>query len=50
MQIKKQFGTYLSPALVEKLQKNPEMLVLGGLPLSVDFTTICNIRLLLALH
>lgn len=29
-QIKKQFGTYLSPALVEKLQKNPELLTLGG--------------------
>ena len=29
-QIKKQFGTYLSPALVEKLQKNPELLQLGG--------------------
>ena len=30
LQIKKQFGTYLSPALVEKLQKNPELLKLGG--------------------
>ena len=30
LQIKKQFGTYLSPALVEKLQKNPELLQLGG--------------------
>lgn len=30
LQIKKQFGTYLSPALVEKLQKNPELLRLGG--------------------
>jgi adenylate cyclase len=30
MQIKKQFGTYLSPALVEKLQKNPGLLKLGG--------------------
>ena len=29
-QIKKQFGTYLSPAMVEKLQKNPELLRLGG--------------------
>ena len=29
-QIKKQFGTYLSPAMVEKLQKNPELLKLGG--------------------
>ena len=30
MQIKKQFGTYLAPALVEKLQKNPGLLQLGG--------------------
>lgn len=30
MQIKKQFGTYLSPALVNKLQKNPSLLKLGG--------------------
>lgn len=30
LQIKKQFGTYLSPALVEKLQKNPDLLQLGG--------------------
>ena len=30
MQIKKQFGTYLSKELVEKLQKNPELLQLGG--------------------
>jgi adenylate cyclase len=30
LQIKRQFGTYLSPALVEKLQKNPELLTLGG--------------------
>ena len=29
-QIKKQFGSYLSPAMVEKLQKNPELLKLGG--------------------
>ena len=29
-QIKKQFGTYLSPDYVEKLQKNPELLKLGG--------------------
>jgi adenylate cyclase len=41
-QIKKQFGTYLSPALVEKLQKNPEMLVLGGesRELSIMFTDV----------
>ena len=30
MQIKKQFGTYLSPDYVEKLQKNPDLLKLGG--------------------
>ena len=42
MQIKKQFGTYLSPALVEKLQKNPELLVLGGesRELSIMFTDV----------
>ena len=41
-QIKKQFGTYLSPALVEKLQKNPELLRLGGetRELSIMFTDI----------
>jgi adenylate cyclase len=42
MQIKKQFGSYLSPALVEKLQKNPELLVLGGesRELSIMFTDV----------
>ena len=42
LQIKKQFGTYLSPALVEKLQKNPELLVLGGesKELSIMFTDV----------
>ena len=42
LQIKKQFGTYLSPALVEKLQKNPELLVLGGetRQLSIMFTDV----------
>lgn len=42
MQIKKQFGTYLSPALVEKLQKNPELLTLGGesRELSIMFTDV----------
>ena len=42
LQIKKQFGTYLSPALVEKLQKNPELLVLGGesRELSIMFTDV----------
>lgn len=41
-QIKKQFGTYLSPALVEKLQKNPELLTLGGesKELSIMFTDV----------
>jgi adenylate cyclase len=42
LQIKKQFGTYLSKALVEKLQKNPELLVLGGesKELSIMFTDV----------
>jgi adenylate cyclase len=42
LQIKKQFGTYLSPALVEKLQRNPELLVLGGesRELSIMFTDV----------
>lgn len=42
LQIKKQFGTYLSPALVEKLQKNPELLKLGGesRELSIMFTDV----------
>ena len=42
LQIKKQFGTYLSPALVEKLQKNPELLALGGesRELSIMFTDV----------
>jgi len=41
-QIKKQFGTYLSPAMVEKLQKNPELLQLGGesRELSIMFTDV----------
>lgn len=41
-EIKKQFSTYLSPALVEKLQKNPELLVLGGetRELSIMFTDV----------
>jgi adenylate cyclase len=41
-QIKKQFGTYLSPALVEKLQMNPELLRLGGetRELSIMFTDV----------
>jgi len=42
-QIKKQFGTYLSPAMVMILQKNPELLKLGGetKELSILF---CDIR------
>jgi adenylate cyclase len=41
-QIKKQFGTYLSPAMVEKLQRNPELLQLGGesRELSIMFTDV----------
>jgi len=41
-QIKKQFGTYLSPAMVERLQKNPELLRLGGerRELSIMFTDV----------
>ena len=41
-QIKKQFGSYLSPDLVAKLQKNPELLVLGGeeMELSIMFTDV----------
>ena len=42
MQIKRQFQSYLSPAMVEKLQKNPELLTLGGdsRELSVMFTDV----------
>jgi len=41
-QIKRQFGTYLSPAMVEKLQQNPELLKLGGesRELSIMFTDV----------
>jgi len=41
-QIKKQFGTYLSPDLVARLQKNPELLTLGGdsVELSIMFTDV----------
>ena len=41
-QIKKQFGTYLSPAMVEKLQGNPDLLKLGGetRELSIMFTDV----------
>ena len=42
MQIKKQFGTYLSPDLVAQLQKQPELLRLGGeeRELSIMFTDV----------
>ena len=42
LQIKKQFGTYLSPDMVERLQKNPELLRLGGetRELSIMFTDV----------
>ena len=41
-QIKKQFGTYLSPDMVEKLQKDPDLLKLGGetRELSIMFTDV----------
>jgi adenylate cyclase len=41
-QIKKQFGTYLSPDLVARLQKNPDLLQLGGdsRELSIMFTDV----------
>ena len=41
-QIKKQFGTYLSPAMVEKLQRNPGLLQLGGeeRELTIVFTDV----------
>ena len=42
LQIKKQFGSYLSPDMVEKLQRNPELLKLGGetRELSIMFTDV----------
>jgi adenylate cyclase len=41
-QIKKQFGTYLSPDLVARLQREPELLKLGGeeQELSIMFTDV----------
>ena len=41
-QIKKQFGTYLSPDLVAQLQKQPDLLKLGGTEqeLSIMFTDV----------
>ena len=43
MRIKKQFGTYLSAPMVEKLQKNPELLQLGGETKHMTFL-FCDIR------
>jgi len=42
LQIKKQFGTYLSPDLVAQLQRQPELLKLGGesQELSIMFTDV----------
>ena len=37
MEIKRQFGTYVSPALVKKLQNNPKLLRLGGVTKRMTF-------------
>jgi len=42
-QISKQFSTYLSPKLVKQLQKNPEMLQLGGETKQMTYL-FCDIR------
>ena len=42
-QIKKQFGTYLSPAMVQKLQDDPSLLKLGGETRNMTFL-FCDIR------
>jgi adenylate cyclase len=42
-QIKKQFGTYLSPAMVQKLQDDPSLLRLGGETRNMTFL-FCDIR------
>ena len=42
-QIKEQFGTYLSPALVKKIQKDPSVLKLGGERRVMTFL-FCDIR------
>ncbi|MDA7491629.1 adenylate/guanylate cyclase domain-containing protein [bacterium] len=42
-QIKKQFGTYLSPAMVQKLQDDPTLLRLGGETRYMTFL-FCDIR------
>jgi adenylate cyclase len=43
-QIKKQFGSYVSPVIVERLQKNPDLIKLGGQEkvLSVIMTDMRN--------
>lgn len=43
MQIKKQFGTYVSKDMVEKLQKNPKLLKLGGETKNLTLL-FCDIR------
>ena len=44
LQIKRQFGSYVSPIMVEKLQKNPELIKLGGerKELSIVFSDLRN--------
>ena len=42
-QIKKQFGTYISPDMVKKLQKDPSLLKLGGDTKDMTFL-FCDIR------
>ena len=37
LRIKQQFGTYISPDLVKKLQKNPNLLELGGVTKQLTF-------------
>jgi adenylate cyclase len=37
LRIKQQFGTYVSPALVKKLQNNPKLLRLGGVTKRLTF-------------
>ena len=43
LQIKKQFGTYLSPAMVQKLQDDPTLLRLGGETRKMTYL-FCDIR------
>ena len=44
LQIKKQFGSYVSPIMVERLQKNPELIKMGGerKELSIVFSDLRN--------